>query len=165
MGGFYYGEGRKEADSNNDNGIIQSDNKDIKGRTEEWLKRGFSYYFNVYLFDLALLYGMTSEEYWYGNPDNLENFSHAFKKKMLLQEQNNWEIGQYVLSALQCSPVPVYLILDSKQCEKLPKYPQSPLQTEQEKQNRPSPEKCQQIQKDYLRIQILKNRYSRSMNK
>ena len=106
---------------------------------------------------------MTSEEYWYGNPDNLENFSHAFKKKMLLQEQNNWEIGQYVLSALQCSPVPVYLILDNKQCEKLPKYPQRPIQMEQEKQNRPSPEKCQQIQKDYLRIQILKNRYGETM--
>lgn len=108
---------------------------------------------------------MTSEEYWYGNPDNLENYSHVYKKKLLLQEQNNWSMGQYVLSALQCSPVPIYLILDNKQCDKLPKYPQSPFEAEREKANLPSPEKWKQMQKDYMRIQTLQNRYIRSKNK
>ena len=129
-------------------------------------------YFNAYdIFDDTYLDDYYMDELWAWIPGFYGYYMvsnkarvYSFKKKMLLQEQNNWEIGQYVISALQCSPVPVYLILDSKQCEKLPKYPQSPIQTEQEKQNRPSPEKCQQIQKDYLRIQILKNRYSRSMN-
>ena len=77
------------------------------------MRRGFRYYFDVELFDRALLYGMTPDEYWFGDPAMLENYAHLYESRRKQADEDAWLTGRYVLSALQSHPVPVWLILST----------------------------------------------------
>ena len=64
-------------------------------------------YFQFYLLPLALMVGMTPEQFWEDNPDDLWAYWDAYemKKKREAEEKNinNYNLGQYfVLAIAQC---------------------------------------------------------------
>lgn len=128
----------------------------MQGRTEERVERGFEYYLTVELFDLALLCGMSAEEYWYGDPDDLANYIHAYNRKRMQEAEQAWLIGQYVLCALQCSPVPVGIILDKKDVSAMPPYPHNPACQTFEQTPKLTAEEIKQRNADIERIKMMK---------
>ena len=130
------------------------------------MRRGFRYYFDVELFDLALLYGMTPDEYWFGDPAMLENYAHLYESRRKQADEDAWLTGRYVLSALQSHPVPVWLALSDKCLKDMPEYPQEPLLSKKESQQpRLSEEEIRQRNADLERIKMLKVMYKQSMAK
>ena len=130
------------------------------------MRRGFRYYFDVELFDLALLYGMTPDEYWFGDPAMLENYAHLFENKRRLADEDAWNSGRYWSYALQSHPVPVWLALSEKCLKDMPEYPQEPLLSKKESQQpRLSEEEIRQRNADLERIKMLKVMYTQSMAK
>ena len=130
------------------------------------MRRGFRYYFDVELFDLALLFGMTPDEYWFGDPAMLENYAHLYESRRKQADEDAWAVGRYVLSALQSRPVPVWLVLSDKCLKNMPEYPQEPLLSKEESQQpRLSEEEIRQRNADLERIKMLKAMYTQSMVK
>ena len=81
------------------------------------------------LFPHYLLMGMTPEEYWDGEYGMKKAFRKAFQMRMeneqVMADRNNWYMGQYVMSVLQCVPLLVGG-LNVKPSTPLPSYPDQP---------------------------------------
>ena len=81
------------------------------------------------LFPHYLLMGMTPEQYWDGEYGMKKAFRKAYQMRMeneqLLADRNNWYMGQYIISALQCVPLLVGG-LNVKPSTQLPEYPEKP---------------------------------------
>ena len=83
-------------------------------------------YTKGFLFDHALLIGMTADEYWYGDPSLLYNYENAFVLKQKYDLQMAWTYGAYFKSALgstQLWTVQPYKRQDWKQMPKYAEYP------------------------------------------
>lgn len=96
----------------------------------------------------------------------LENYAHLYENRRKQADEDAWLVGRYVLSALQCQPVPVGLILDSKMLKDMPEYPQEPLLSKgKNQQPRLSEKEIRQRNADLERIKMLKAMYTQSMVK
>lgn len=62
-----------------------------------------------------MLYGVPYELFWHLNPKKLIPFKDAYQKKLEIDNQNAWLLGQYIRLA-------VGSVLDGKKC----KYPKEP---------------------------------------
>ena len=80
---------------------------------------------------IYMSYGMSYDEYWFGEPYRTKFYRDAFKLK---QEQINdrlWLQGMYIYEAL-CDVSPILHAFSSKNAKPLP-YPQEPFKSEKEK--------------------------------
>lgn len=64
-------------------------------------------YFQFYLLPLAITFGMTPEQFWEDNPDDLWAYWDAYEMKRENEEKqtdiNNYNLGQYFMLAIaQC---------------------------------------------------------------
>lgn len=51
-------------------------------------------------------YGMSYEDFWYGEAGIVKMYREANKLKLKQQDENNWMLGMYVYEAiLDCSPI------------------------------------------------------------
>lgn len=110
---------------------------------------------------------MSAEEYWYGDPDDLANYIHAYNKRRMQDTEQAWLIGQYVLCALHCSPIPVGLILNQKDIADLPPYPPNPAirNTDTGQTPKLTEEEMRQRKVDLERIKLLMFRNQQQMAK
>lgn len=76
--------------------------------------KGLRSYFREHWLPKALVMGMTEEYFWESNPRKMKPYIEAYKQKELLNDTNNWMLGQYIRSAIASS-------LDKKN-----KYPEKP---------------------------------------
>lgn len=86
---------------------------------------GIKHYYETELLDQALLFGMTSDQYWYDDPRLLDNYEKMYEKQRETDANNAWLNGAYVKSAL-ASSVFVSSLYDKKIHNKMPKYPDPP---------------------------------------
>ena len=81
------------------------------------------------LFPHYLLMGMTPEQYWDGESSLKPAYRKAYKMRMeneqMLADQQNWYMGQYIMSVLQCVPLLVGGF-NIKSTANLPSYPKKP---------------------------------------
>ena len=86
-----------------------------------------------------LAMGMTWDEFWDGEYGTKRAFRKAYRIRMeneqKLADRNNWYMGQYLISALQCVPLLV-AGLNVKRTTKLPSYPEQPFLEKFEKQQK-----------------------------
>lgn len=80
------------------------------------------------MLDYALVLGMTPEQYWYGNPRLILNYEKKYQDESFKKRQEAWLIGAYVKSALS-STILVAGLADKDTGEKIPKYPDMPMPT------------------------------------
>ena len=81
------------------------------------------------MFDHALLIGMSSDEYWFGDPSLIFNYENAFNLKQMYDLQLAWTYGTYFKSALASTQL--WTIEPAKESEwnKMPKYADYPIKT------------------------------------
>ena len=81
------------------------------------------------LFPHYLLMGMTPEQYWDGESFLKAAYRKAYQMRIeneqRLADQQNWYMGQYMISVLQCVPLLVGG-LNVKPSTRLPEYPNKP---------------------------------------
>ena len=91
------------------------------------------------LFPHYLLMGMTPEEYWDGEsslkPAYLKAYRMRVENEQRMADQNNWMMGQYIISVLQCVPLLVGG-LNVKENTQLPQYPDKPLMEKAEEKKK-----------------------------
>ena len=80
------------------------------------------------LFDHALLVGMSSDEYWFGDPSLIYNYQNAFNKRQEYDLQMIWTLGAYFKSALGSTPVWSVQPAKESDWKKMPKYVDNPLE-------------------------------------
>lgn len=97
---------------------------------------------------------MSAEEYWYSDPDDLANYIHVYNTKRMQETENAWLVGQYVLSALHCAPVPVGLILDKNDIANMPPYPSNPMLQNEEQNTKSTEAEIRQRCADLERIKM-----------
>ncbi len=84
---------------------------------------------------------MTPEQYWDGESWLKKAYREAYRIRMETEQRvadrNNWYMGQYMISVLQCVPLLVGG-LNVKQSTNLPRYPDKPFldQFEEEKKEK-----------------------------
>ena len=66
------------------------------------------HYLKYDLFEMALAYGMSSNEYFFQDPELFYSYKNAFEIKQELKSQERWEIGAYVKKVLESTPLWVY---------------------------------------------------------
>ena len=55
---------------------------------------------------IYMSYGMSYEDFWYGEAGIVKMYREANKLKLKQQDENNWMLGMYVYEAiLDCSPI------------------------------------------------------------
>lgn len=55
---------------------------------------------------IYMSYGMTYNEYWYGDAYIVKFYRESYRLKLKSQDENNWMLGMYVYEAiLDCSPI------------------------------------------------------------
>lgn len=78
---------------------------------------------------LYMSIGMPYELYWEGEYGAKKAYREAYalrrKREEQIADQNNWYMGQYIISALQAVPLLV-AGLNVKETTRLPKYPEKP---------------------------------------
>lgn len=81
------------------------------------------------MFDHALLIGMSSDEYWYGDPSLIYNYENAFNLKQMYDLQMAWTYGTYFKSALASTQL--WTIEPAKESDwlKIPKYASYPIKS------------------------------------
>lgn len=106
------------------------------------------------LLDLALLMGMSPDEYWYGDPSLIYNYQNAFEMKQRYDLQMAWTQGAYFKSALGSTQVWTVQPFKSSDWQKMPTYVENPVE-----ELRPQPK--QEITKEKIEMmQRAKNRLS-----
>jgi len=112
-------------------------------------------YFNYYLLPLAIKIGMTPNQFWEDNPDDLWAYWDAYemKRKDELQDinQSNYNLGQYICLA----------IAQNLQFTKHPKqiYPKKPFDIGLEKKHKMTNEEYQELRK--IQMQELAKRFKK----
>lgn len=100
------------------------------------------------MLDYALVLGMTPEQYWYGNPRLLLNYEKKYQMESDKKRQEAWLIGAYVKSALS-STILVAGLADKDTSNKMPKYPECPMPTDEEGKTEMT-EKQKELERDRL---------------
>lgn len=80
------------------------------------------------LFDHALLVGMSSDEYWFGDPSLIYNYESAFELKQRYDLQMAWTLGAYFKSALGSTQVWTVQPMKTQDWRMMPKYAENPLE-------------------------------------
>ena len=107
------------------------------------------------LFDYALLVGMTSDEYWFGDPSLIYNYQNAFNKKQEYDLQLAWTLGAYFKSALGSTQVWTTQPYKKTDWEKIPKYVENPVQPQVRQKKEQSAEKKKLIEEARARLSAL----------
>ena len=107
------------------------------------------------LFDYALLVGMTSDEYWFGDPSLIYNYQNAFNKKQEYDLQLAWTLGAYFKSALGSTQVWTTQPYKKTDWEKMPKYVENPVQPQVRHKKEQSAEKKKLIEEARARLSAL----------
>lgn len=102
------------------------------------------------LFPHYLMMGMTPEQYWDGESGLKKAYRKAYQLRIEVEQRNadrnNWYMGQYILAALQSTPLLVGG-LNVKSSTKLPEYPREPFfqvaETEKKKETQKKREEDQ----------------------
>ncbi len=91
------------------------------------------------LFPHYLLMGMTPEQYWDGESWLKPAYRKAYQLRMeneqRLADRNNWYMGQYIMAAIQATPLIVPGI-NMKKGASLPDYPSKPFFEKYEEQKK-----------------------------
>lgn len=116
---------------------------------------------------IYMSYGMTFDEFWYGNSSLCRVYMEAYKLKQKALDEQLWLQGFYVYNALNCvAPV---LHAFAKQGTKPLPYLKSPItQTQEYKEQKDEiseEEKQRQIENERLIAQVHFNALARMMNK
>lgn len=82
---------------------------------------------------MALAYGMSSNEYFFQDPELFYSYKNAFEIKQELKSQERWEIGAYVKKVLESTPLWVYGMVEGNKM-KLGEYPELPRRGKFEKE-------------------------------
>ena len=86
-----------------------------------------------------LAIGMTYDEYWDGEFGTKRAFRKAYeiriKNEQMMQDRQNWYMGQYIMHALHATPLLVSG-LNVKPSTKLPEYPEKPFLEAAEEQKK-----------------------------
>lgn len=106
------------------------------------------------MLDLALLMGMSVDEYWFGDPSLIYNYQNAFDMKQRYDLQMAWTQGAYFKSALGSTQVWTVQPAKSTDWSKMPHYVENPAQ-----ELRPKPKKEISAEKMAL-MQKAKNKLS-----
>lgn len=122
---------QKEGQVLNELSEYQDNSTKISNNTQKNRQRITLNYFYDDLLDYALVIGMTPEQYWYGNPRLILNYEKKYQDEMLRKRQEAWLIGAYVKSALS-STILVAGLADKDTDNKMPKYPDMPMPTNDE---------------------------------
>jgi hypothetical protein len=77
------------------------------------------------MFDLALTYGMTPEQYWNCDPEMYYNYKNAYENRRKLKEQDIWSQAAYFKCAIEGSVQAVSGITDFKK-HKFTEFPKCP---------------------------------------
>lgn len=80
------------------------------------------------LFDHALLFGMSADEYWFGDPSLIYSYQNAFNLKQEYELQLAWTQGAYFKSALASTIVWATLPSKPSDLHKMPKYADNPIE-------------------------------------
>lgn len=78
------------------------------------------------LFHHALLFGMSADEYWFGDPSLIWSYQEAFNLRQKYDLQLAWTQGAYFRSALSSTLVWATLPAKSSDLQKMPKYADDP---------------------------------------
>ncbi len=76
--------------------------------------------------------GMTSDEYWFGDPSLIYNYQNAFNRKQEYDLQMAWTMGAYIKSALGSTQVWTVTPAKASDWKQMPKYVENPLKERQE---------------------------------
>ena len=106
------------------------------------------------LFDHALLVGMSSDEYWFGDPSLIYNYENAFNKKQEYDLQMAWTMGAYFKSALASTQLWTVQPTKESDWKKMPKYAENPLERIKPKKQ-VSAEKMKLIEETRQRLSAL----------
>ena len=74
---------------------------------------------------------MTSEEFWYGDPELYFNYVRVYENSVKSKQQYIWQIGVRFCQALESSVVFPAGLVDKQVINSMPKYPDCPF-TEEE---------------------------------
>lgn len=100
------------------------------------------------LFAHALLVGMTSEEYWFGDPALLYAYEDAFNLKQKYDLQLMWTLGGFFKSALGSTQLWTVQPMKPTDWNKMPKYIENPVEKMNfEPKEPPTPEKQKLLEK------------------
>lgn len=106
------------------------------------------------LFEYALFYGMTSDEYWYGDPSLFFSYQNAFERKQEYDLMMAWKQGDYFSSALGSTQVWTTSPFKDNDWNKMPKYVDPPKFSTQQREEI-SPEKQKLIEKAKAKLTSL----------
>ena len=99
------------------------------------------------LFPHYLLMGMTPEQYWDGESGLKPAYRKAYRLRMeneqRIADRNNWYMGQYIMAAIQASPLIVPGV-NLKKGASLPDYPDKPFLEKFEEQKKEEVRKKQE---------------------
>ena len=91
------------------------------------------HYLKYDLFEMALAYGMSSNEYFFKTQNYFIVIKMPFEIKQELKSQERWEIGAYVKKVLESTPLWVYGMVEGNKM-KLGEYPKPPTRDNFEKE-------------------------------
>ena len=86
------------------------------------------------MFDQALFWGMSSEEYWFGDPSLIFNYQNAFNLRQKYDLQLAWSQGAFFKSALGSTQVWTVQPAKKEAWNKMPEYAKCPINTEKKKE-------------------------------
>lgn len=107
------------------------------------------------LFDYALLVGMSSDEYWFGDPSLIYNYQNAFNKKQEYDLELIWTLGGYFKSALGSTQLWTYQPYKQAEWDKMPQYAENPIQNHKPIKKEQSEEKKKLIAEARARLSAL----------
>lgn len=123
------------------------------------------------LFPHYLMMGMTPEQYWDGESSLKPAFRKAYQMKIeteqKLADRQNWMMGQYILMALNATPLLV-AGLNVKKGTQLPEYPDKPFLEKIEEQKKEEVRKKQEEDQSKLAMamfQAMVNKLNRNIEK
>lgn len=111
-------------------------------------------YVNGKLFDHALLFGMSADEYWFGDPSLIYSYQNAFNLRQQYDLQLAWTQGVYFKSALGSTLVWATLPAKSNDLKNMPKYAEDPTEYFKPKK-KVSAEKLKLIEETKARLTAL----------
>jgi hypothetical protein len=79
------------------------------------------------LFDYALFVGMSSDEYWFGDPSLIYNYQNAFDKRQEYDLLMAWTYGAYFKSALGSTQLWTTQPTEKSDWNKMPNYVECPV--------------------------------------
>ena len=107
-------------------------------------------------------YGMSFEEYWYGDPYLAKFYREAYKLKMRYDDVFMWKQGMYIYEAL-CDVSPILHAFSKKGAKPL-QYRSRPM-SEELKENQTEKEKEIEIKNEQLKARIFFDRWAKATQK